>query len=116
MKSQIIRRQIPLLAILVVLTVAATQAAQAQTFKVLYDFTGGVDGLQATGGLTWDTQGNLYGVTAFGGTSDYGTAFELSKQGSSSVSRALSKRIAVQYYSVRRACMGSMEAARKAGI
>jgi hypothetical protein len=85
MATQIIRQQILLaaFAIMLVLTVAAAQAAQAETFKVLYDFTGGVDGSQATGGLAWDTQGNLYGVTASGGTADYGTAFELSKQGSS---------------------------------
>ena len=42
-----------------------TQAAQAQTFKVLYNFTGGVDGANPLAGLTMDKAGNLYG-TAIG--------------------------------------------------
>jgi len=88
MKSQISRQKVLLwaLPVLFVLTLAVVQAAQAQTFKVLYDFTGYADGYLPTAGLTWDTQGNLYGVTAFGGTGTCpggcGTLFELAKNGS----------------------------------
>jgi uncharacterized repeat protein (TIGR03803 family) len=37
------------------------------TLKVLYDFTGGPDGSEPLAGLTFDTAGNLYGTTIFGG-------------------------------------------------
>jgi hypothetical protein len=41
------------------------------TETVLYSFHGGKDGYLPGGALTWDQQGNLYGVTSFGG--GYGT-------------------------------------------
>ena len=44
---------------------------------VLYAFTGGVDGGQPNGSLVMDSSGNLYGTTSGGGTSGYGTVFEL---------------------------------------
>jgi uncharacterized repeat protein (TIGR03803 family) len=64
------------LAIAFALTAVATQSAQAQTFKVIHDFTG-VGGAHPLAGLTIDKQGNLYGTTAWGGVYDGGTAFEL---------------------------------------
>jgi uncharacterized repeat protein (TIGR03803 family) len=45
--------------------------------SILYEFTGGADGEEPTGGLAVDAAGNLYGVTRFGGTNAEGTAFEL---------------------------------------
>jgi hypothetical protein len=52
------------------------------TFDVLYTFQGGVDGYAPVGSLTFDGVGNLYGVTAGGGSSNChagcGTVFELS--------------------------------------
>jgi uncharacterized repeat protein (TIGR03803 family) len=45
--------------------------------RVLYRFTGGMDGGTPSGGVTLDTLGNLYGVTSYGGTSGYGTVFKL---------------------------------------
>jgi len=48
---------------------------------VLYIFTGGPDGGEPLAGLTIDAQGNLYGTTAIGGTSGYGTVFEVSPDG-----------------------------------
>jgi len=66
-----------------------TQPAEGQTFRMLYVFTGGVDGDDPTAGLTMDAAGNLYGTTQSGGTggcqSNYwgtgcGTVFRLSKQ------------------------------------
>jgi uncharacterized repeat protein (TIGR03803 family) len=63
------------IAISVALTAVATQS-QAQTFKVIHDFTG-VGGAHPLAGLVIDGQGNLYGTTAWGGDSNNGTAFEL---------------------------------------
>jgi uncharacterized repeat protein (TIGR03803 family) len=44
---------------------------------VLYRFTGGSDGATPEAGLTFDTAGNLYGTTIYGGSSDDGTIFQL---------------------------------------
>jgi uncharacterized repeat protein (TIGR03803 family) len=52
--------------------------ATAWTESVLYSFTGGSDGATPNGGLIFDAAGNLYGTTDAGGTSGYGTVFELS--------------------------------------
>lgn len=43
---------------------------------VLHSFTG-KDGDQPSGGLTFDTAGNLYGTTYVGGAHSYGTVFQL---------------------------------------
>jgi len=40
---------------------------QAQTFTVLYSFTGGADGAEPLSGLIMDSAGSLYGTTAAGG-------------------------------------------------
>lgn len=50
-------------------------------YNVLYTFTGGTDGANPYGGLVMDTQGNLYGTTAFGGAYGQGTVFEVSNSG-----------------------------------
>ena len=47
------------------------------TKKVLYNFTGGSDGLQPSAGLIFDQYGNLYGTTSAGGNLGGGTVFEL---------------------------------------
>ncbi len=55
------------------------------TYSVIYNFcsvSGCTDGENPTSGLAMDKKGNLYGVTPKGGTSNYGTVFELSKSGS----------------------------------
>ena len=64
------------------------QPAQAQTYKVIYNFTGGADGAGPVAGLTIDRAGNLYGTTLRGGylgapcqNGGCGTAFRLSRQG-----------------------------------
>src|ERR1019366_5953849 len=64
------------LAIMLVLMLSATEAVQAQTFQVIHDFTGGVDGAEPTFGLTIDAAGNLYGTT-FEGDAGTGTAYKL---------------------------------------
>jgi hypothetical protein len=48
-------------------TLFAIPLAQAQMFQVLHAFTGGRDGRLPIGGLIFDTAGNLYGTTAYGG-------------------------------------------------
>ena len=64
------------LAIMLVLMLSATEAVQAETYQVIHDFTGGVDGAEPTFGLTIDAAGNLYGTT-FEGDSSTGTAYKL---------------------------------------
>jgi uncharacterized repeat protein (TIGR03803 family) len=48
------------------------------TQTVLHDFGSGTDGAQSQGGLIFDHEGNLYGMTTYGGANDLGTVFELS--------------------------------------
>ncbi len=52
------------------------------TESVLWSFTGGDDGNQPGGGPIFDSDGNLYGTTVFGGTNQDGAVFELSPSGS----------------------------------
>lgn len=60
-----------------------TGQAQAQTFKVLYSFSGGTDGADPSAGMIVGPDGNLYGTTT--GTcgttvsGDCGTVFKLNK-------------------------------------
>jgi uncharacterized repeat protein (TIGR03803 family) len=75
----------PAVAVLIVcaLMAGAASAAQAQTFNVIHNFTGGSDGGAPYAGLTMDQVGNLYGTSAYGGSADDGTVFELAPRGSS---------------------------------
>src|SRR5271157_3582123 len=70
------------LAMVFVLTVGATEAAQAQTFQVIHNFAGGLDGAEPAAGLTMDGAGNLYGTT-FEGDALTGTVFKLTHKNSS---------------------------------
>lgn len=57
-----------MLALVTMLAPAAlTGSVQAQTFTLLYAFTGGTDGRDPIAGLIMDAQGNLYGAAAEGG-------------------------------------------------
>jgi len=58
------------------------QPVQGQTFKALYNFTGGADGAFPFAGLTMDRAGNLYGTTAYGGQNGLGNVYKLSHRGS----------------------------------
>lgn len=69
------------LSVAFVLTVFATQSAQALTYNVIYNFTGGSDGTSPYAGLTIDRTGVLYGTT-LSGASGNGTVFKLAKTGS----------------------------------
>ena len=52
----------------VVFLALAMPLAEAQTYTVLYSFTGLKDGGEPYGGLRLDPAGNLYGTTLYGGT------------------------------------------------
>lgn len=69
------------MAMLCVTTALAGLPAQAQTFTVLHNFSGGADGKYPQTTLTLDRRGNLYGTTNRGGL-DYGTIFRLTNRGS----------------------------------
>lgn len=62
------------------LTTIAGSSAEAQTFKVLYAFTGGANSALPIAGVTLDKDGNIYGTTENGGTA--GTVFELKRNDS----------------------------------
>jgi uncharacterized repeat protein (TIGR03803 family) len=47
------------------------------TQTVLHNFGSGADGAQSQGGLIFDHEGNLYGMTTYGGANGLGTVFEL---------------------------------------
>lgn len=53
------------------------------TEKTLYAFKGGNDGCTPVATLIFDKSGNLYGTTKLGGSHGVGTAYKLSKSGSS---------------------------------
>jgi uncharacterized repeat protein (TIGR03803 family) len=49
---------------------------------VLHSFTGGpLDGQNPTGSLVRDLAGNLYGTTAYGGSSGFGVVYKLDSMG-----------------------------------
>lgn len=55
------------LVVALLLITLLTAAMQAQTYTVLYSFTGGADGGIVTGGLIQDISGNFYGTASAGG-------------------------------------------------
>lgn len=68
---------------------AATPAARAQTFQVLYNFGYPPDGDSPWAGLAFDRMGNIYGTTGGGGTAQGGTAFELTPNGTGGWNEAI---------------------------
>jgi len=68
------------LVIVLLLTIFAAQAAQAQ-FHVIFNFSGGSDGRFPFSGVVDDQRGNLYGTTFYGGAG-YGVVFQLAPSGS----------------------------------
>ena len=69
------------MAIIFVLTFILLPPAQAQTYQVIHNFTGGQDGAYPEAGLT-ERGGNLYGTAYQGGGSNRGTVFKLARNGS----------------------------------
>jgi len=64
---------------------AVAMPAPAQTFTVLYSFTGSSDGGYPYGGLVQDSLGNLYGATYNGGSAGYGVVFAVDSTGAETV-------------------------------
>jgi len=72
--------------ILLMPALVTTRSAQAQSFTVLYSFTGGVDGGGGVyAGLVRDGAGNFYGTTYGSGASHLGVVFKLDTTGKESV-------------------------------
>ena len=81
------RRQLPVrsaltLGLSLMLAVGISITAHAQSFSVIYNFTGGQDGAHPFAGLTVGSGNALYGTAFGGGTHHFGTVFELSHSGS----------------------------------
>src|SRR5579863_9835091 len=65
-----------------VLIAAAAIASSAQTLTTLHNFAGRPnDGAKALAGLVQGTDGNFYGTTRNGGSSDKGTVFKITANG-----------------------------------
>jgi uncharacterized repeat protein (TIGR03803 family) len=78
------------LALALGLSLITIQSAQARTFTVLYNFTGGSDGAYPYAGLLLDAAGNLYGTTTLGGGSNAGTVFKVDTSGTETVLHSFS--------------------------
>lgn len=63
--------------VVVTFLLISISTAHAASQKVLYTFTGSIDGGQPFAGVIFDPAGNLYGVTQTGGLYGKGTVFEL---------------------------------------
>ena len=82
MKSKTFRSQTASQLAIFVVTLVVAISASGQKATVLHSFrSGGSDGLAPYGDLISDAVGNLFGTTAFGGTSGAGIVFELTKPG-----------------------------------
>lgn len=68
----------PLLSILALL-ILTTASFAATGGRIIYSFTGGVDGGDPATRIVFDAAGNGYGTTVSGGTFGYGTVFELKR-------------------------------------
>jgi hypothetical protein len=76
-----VRRTVVISSIAMIVLLAAV-AVHAQTYLVIHNFVGGLDGSEATSGLTSDAAGNLYGTT-FEGDALTGTVYKLTRKNSS---------------------------------
>lgn len=91
-----------LTALLLPVTVVAG-SAHAQTFTLLYSFTGNADGGAPIGGLIIGAQGNLYGATAVGGNTGCvpygcGTIFKLDPTGHETVLYSFTAKVGDGYF------------------
>lgn len=62
------------------IAISLVNAASAETFKVFYSFSF-KDGSSPNGSLLRDAEGNFYGTTVLGGTSNRGVVFKLDSKG-----------------------------------
>jgi uncharacterized repeat protein (TIGR03803 family) len=74
------RKRILVFALMLALGAFTTGRAKAQSYSVLYSFTGGAsDGGNPLAGLVMDAAGNLYGTVSNGGSSFNGAVFKMSQ-------------------------------------
>jgi len=76
---QLFGLRVPFL-VLLLITFGAGDAALASKYKVLYGFSGGVDGGGLYSGVIIDASDNLYGGTVGGGDGGGGTIYQLQRQ------------------------------------
>jgi uncharacterized repeat protein (TIGR03803 family) len=69
----------------IVLLAVVIDAAQAQSFSVLYTFKGKPDASAPVSPLMQDASGNLYGTSVNGGSADLGTIFKVDPNGNETV-------------------------------
>jgi len=74
---------LPVIQVLCLLLVVAS--AQAQTFTILHAFSGEGDGKYPFHSLFRDNAGTIYGTTDSGGSFNYGTVFEMKRDGKDTV-------------------------------
>ena len=84
-----LRRTSFTLTLLCALTIVALPTARAQTFSVIHNFSGGLDGATPYAGLTMDRAGNFYGTTYAGGSTRLGTVYRLKRSGAGWVADGL---------------------------
>ena len=65
------------------ITLSLMPTMQAQSYSVLYSFTGQSDGSTPLAGVTMDAAGNFYGTTLTGGQYDFGSVYRMVRSGSS---------------------------------
>jgi len=70
-------------ALLLCTLAALALSAQAQTYSIIHNFTGGPGGNYPWDGLTMDRAGNFYGTTFEGGNTGQGMVFKLSNHNGS---------------------------------
>jgi uncharacterized repeat protein (TIGR03803 family) len=67
--------------LLLMFTLCGTAQAQGVGFNIIHQFSDGPDGSQPLAPLIIDAQGDLYGVTWYGGAYGYGTVFKMTPVG-----------------------------------
>jgi uncharacterized repeat protein (TIGR03803 family) len=75
-----------------------TRSGQGYVQSVLYSFSGHIDGGTPVGGVVFDSLGNIYGTTEFGGTRSFGTLFKLIPSGSGWSERILHSFTNTDFY------------------
>jgi uncharacterized repeat protein (TIGR03803 family) len=65
-----------------VFRITASNSAASAVYNILHSFTGTPDGSGPTAGLVQGSDSNFYGTTTIGGTTNYGTVFQINSSGS----------------------------------
>ena len=73
------------LLVLFALAAMIVQTVEAQSFGVIYNFTGGSDGGNPLAGFIQDSAGNMYGTTSSGGSAGNGVVFKVTQAGQETV-------------------------------